>query len=264
MIFLSCITLVIAINLNNFISRKNIEYKTSFIVQIPGGDNQRQETDKVFGFLKSQDFITEVIEIRPGKIKELIEPWLGSGEVINSLPIPVILEARTKEDLEINYPELGSRLRLIAPSAEIGYNHEWMESLNGLTRSAQALGGLIIVLIGLITFAMIVLATRTGLKLHGNSINILNFIGATDEYVAHQFQANSAILALKGSVLGVMLSIPALLPLSLIAEQMEWVKFSLFNLGFVHILSFAVVIAITVVLAYYLSRQTVMSILATR
>jgi len=55
-------------------------------------------------------------------------------------------------------------------------------------------------------FTTVVFVTRTGLDVHRRVIDIVHLVGATDGYIAGQFQANALTLGLLGGIGGLALA----------------------------------------------------------
>jgi cell division transport system permease protein len=85
----------------------------------------------------------------------------------------------------------------------------------------SAIAGTVVLLIGIATTGTVVFATRAGLAVHMDAIETLHVIGATDDYIARQFQARSLSLALRGGMLGLMLAILTLASVAGLAGQFE-------------------------------------------
>ena len=59
-----------------------------------------------------------------------------------------------------------------------------------------------VLLVGGASVAAVVFAVRTGLAIHSPVVELLHIMGATDAYVARQFQTHVAGLALRGGLVG--------------------------------------------------------------
>ena len=64
----------------------------------------------------------------------------------------------------------------------------------------------IVDLIALAAGATVVFATRSGLAVHRELIELMHLIGSRDSYIARQFQNHAMSLALRGGVLGIALA----------------------------------------------------------
>jgi len=115
--------------------------------------------------------------------------------------------------------------------------------------------------VSVVVISIVILIARTSLKLHSDSVSILSFIGATDEYVAKQFQQNAMLITLKGTAIGIGAAFITLVPLGLMASSLEWVEFPLFTVSFFHIFMMLVMLGFTTFVAFVASRTTVIRML---
>jgi cell division transport system permease protein len=76
-------------------------------------------------------------------------------------------------------------------------------------------------LVGAVTAATVVYATRTGMAVHREVIEVMHMIGATDDYIARQFASRAFTLAFKGGVAGLILTVPALAAVVFGNERIE-------------------------------------------
>lgn len=137
----------------------------------------------------------------------LMEPWLGSGDLIGELPLPSLIDVRLKADGGVNVGGLSSVLSAAVPGATIDDHKKWLDRLILLAQSIKAIAAAIVLLVGAAAVATVIFITRTGLSLHHEVIQLLHVIGAQDEYVARQFESQALALCLKGGIAGLVLAV---------------------------------------------------------
>lgn len=143
--------------------------------------------------------------VRPLDRKELaalMEPWLGSGDLVSELPLPALIDVRLKPDSGVNVEGLSSVLAAAVPDATIDDHKKWLDRLLLLARSVTAVAAAIVLLVGGAAITTVIFITRTGLSLHHDVIELLHLMGAQDEYVAKQFESQALALCLKGGIIG--------------------------------------------------------------
>ena len=69
---------------------------------------------------------------------------------------------------------------------------------------------LIVVLTGFALVGAVIFSTRAGLGLQKDTITVLHFIGAKDDYIARQFAMRAAWLGVKGGIGGLAVALPTL------------------------------------------------------
>ena len=168
--------------------------------------------------------IEGVTEIRVvGKLEtiDLIEHWLGAGNVPADLPLPRLVDVDIAPGYGLDAGSLALRLQASLPGVTVDDAKLWLDRLADLGRSLEYLAIAVVVLIGLATVATVIFTTRMGISIHRNVIELLHLIGARDGYVAAQFQRQAMMLGLRGGVLGIALAVATLYGLRQVAGRVE-------------------------------------------
>lgn len=207
MVFLTGLMLSVSLSLNTAVHRWNSDYLNSFTVQIPQVDESATISgDEVMALLRDNEWAETVREISRDDMRALIEPWLGKGHGLESLPLPLLIEVKVREGREVDTAALQRRLATLVPGAEIDDYQLWMAKFSRLSAMVQWGAFILAVLIVVTTLGIVVLAAKTALKLHQQTVEVLYTIGAHDDYIAHQFQQNAMRLVLRGAVGGTALA----------------------------------------------------------
>ena len=154
-------------------------------------------------------------------VAELIEPWLGEDVLSLDLPIPRLIDVTLEPNQKIDLATLTHRLETAVPGAQIDDHKIWLQGVLRLARTAELIAILVVVLIAAAAGATVMFATRTGLAVQCDVIEILHLIGARDAYIARQFQGKAVSLALWGGLLGLFLTGLTVLGLWLLARDLE-------------------------------------------
>lgn len=236
MVFLAALALVCAMAMNKVVQRWDQGLSGSITVQIPPPAEtstaaaKEMAIDRIIDILLDTDgiIIAEVLE--PDEIAELLKPWLGTEAISQDLPLPmliaVVLDPRTSPDLG----RLARQLDEAVPGTLLDDHQSWLGELLGLARSIELLAALVLVLVGSCAIAMVIFATRMGLAIHGQIIELLHLIGAQDSYVAAEFQSHALKLALRGGVLGLMFALITLVAVGRLMSRVESALFPEFSL----------------------------------
>lgn len=139
----------------------------------------------------------------------LLEPWLGAGIPIESLPVPALIEVIEDED---GFAAEGLRLRLRAeaPGAVLDDHTRWRQPLVEAARGLRVLGLLSLLLIVGATGAMITLAAQAALAANRQVIQVLRLVGARDTYIAGAFMRRFTNRAALGATVGSMAGVIAI------------------------------------------------------
>lgn len=227
----------------------------------PDTATARSETDlrveEALALLRAQTFVARATPLEEPELVGLLEPWLGSPDLVRSLPLPRLIDVEVAEDARPDLADLGALLRERVPGASLDDHQVW---LSGIVRLAEGLSLLAMIVVGLVaaaTAATVVHATRLGLEVHREQIEVLHLIGAHDRYIAQQFAARMVGWTLEGGLIGLLVAIPTLMLVSWLAAGMEGGFLPPFTLAFWDWMALALVPAGAALLALVTARMTV-------
>lgn len=159
------------------------------------------QTAAVMEVLRTTPGVAEARVLTLQEQADLLEPWLGPGLPIESLPVPRLIELiETAQGVSTD----GLRLRLAAeaPGAVLDDHTRWRRPLVKAADRLRLLGWASILLIAGATAAMITLAANAALAANAQVIEVLRLIGARDSYIAGAFMRRFTRRAGLGSILG--------------------------------------------------------------
>lgn len=167
----------------------------------------RKETKKLAIGLKNNPMIKSLAVLSSAEIQELISPWIGDSLAINDIPLPglIAIELRNTDQKSLN--TLESDMLKISKYARLETHHEWLGDLINFTRTLKNLSLFITLIITGATITAITAGIRTRLAIHKKEVLLLHAMGATDHYIARQFQRHAMILSLKGGLIGTTLGL---------------------------------------------------------
>ena len=153
--------------------------------------------------LRKLDSIAEVKPVPDAKVRALLEPWLGTGVIDADVPVPALVDVRfgsvpTAETLT----RLQSTLRSVAPNIRVDSHSSWMAPFFDLMHALLWLAALVFLLLLVATSAVVILAVRSTLNTHRETIEIMHMMGGTDIQAARLFQRRVALDALLGGIVG--------------------------------------------------------------
>lgn len=194
---------------------------------IPAAGADAAATDARVGraikLLRATPGIASAASVPDAQIAALLEPWLGkdalSAEM--NLPVPRLIDVRLIAGGTIDSDALGARLAAEIPGAKLDDHGLWLDRLVALAKALEAIAFAVVGLIGLAAIATVVFATRTGLAIHHEMVELLHLIGAQDSYVARQFQGRAFWLGLEGGLIGTVLASVTLVLLGYLAGRIE-------------------------------------------
>ena len=153
--------------------------------------------------LRSVPGILEVTPVPDADVRDLLEPWLGSGIIDADIPVPALVDIRLNGVPDAKTLEnLRQMLRPVAPNSRIDSHSSWMAPFFQLMSALVWLAVAIFFLLLLATSAVVILAVRSALNTHRETIQIMHMMGGTDVQAARLFQRRVALDALLGGVVG--------------------------------------------------------------
>ena len=174
-------------------------------VQIIEADPARRSAQRA-AVAKALAGIADVVAVTPvpdADVRNLLEPWLGSGIIDADIPVPALVEIRFADvPTAAELTRLQIQLRPIAPQTRLDSHSNWMAPFFQLMTALVWLAVAVLLLLLVATSAVVVLAVRSTLNTHRGTIEIMHMMGGTDLQAARLFQRRVALDALLGGVVG--------------------------------------------------------------
>ncbi|WP_259781451.1 cell division protein FtsX [Aestuariispira ectoiniformans] len=236
-------------------------------IQVPPlPDDSKEETDArvqaALDVAKRTLGLGEVDVLPEEKMAALLEPWLGSSLDPSALPLPHLLTAEIEDESLLDLEDLRRRLDAAAPEAVVDDHQIWRERMVGLLRLLQLLAWTVVGLVGACAAIMVVFATRGGMATHRDVVEVLHLIGATDSYIAGQFQRHTLRAAIWGGGLGSLAAVGMIAVLLYMASALNQDGGAPALLGWTDWAVLALVPVSTAFIAVVTARVTVIRVLA--
>jgi cell division transport system permease protein len=153
--------------------------------------------------LRGRDGITEVKPIPDAEVRALLEPWLGGGVIDADIPVPALVDVTfDKKPDKAQLDKVRAVIRPLARATRIDSHAAWMAPYFRLMQALLWLAAGVIFLLLLATSATVILAVRSALNTHRETINIMHMLGGTDLQAARLFQRRVALDSLLGGLIG--------------------------------------------------------------
>jgi len=207
-VFLAGIALAGLMSLSGAVERWDKGLAGTLTVQIPAPEKGSANLTIAAAIkaLKSAPGVTSARALSEQETAVLLEPWLGNGAFARDLPLPRLIDVQVRSDAAPDIEGLSALVEAAAPGAVIDDHRKSLDRLIALARAGETLALVVVILVALAAIATVVFITRTGLAIHASGIELLHLIGATDSYVARQFQGQALELAFKGGGIGLSLA----------------------------------------------------------
>ncbi len=200
--FLSVLTLGIALSIGTGVSRWNSQWELFATVQVTDPAHT-DSTKKIIS--ENTDKIQTIHELDTAQMTELMAPWLSGGNVLkNYLPKMWEIQFNTKSDLASVGEQLSKHARVLTHATAL------KPSTNAGWKMILMSGFILILALGTIGVCISYIARNTAM-LHRRELEILNQIGASDNFIVRQMQIIVGKICLTASGIGFLVAAPILL-----------------------------------------------------
>jgi cell division transport system permease protein len=198
--------------------------------------------------------------------RKLLAPWLGDTFDLALLPVPRIIVVHMQARAENELAGLRQALSQTVPEADLDDHRIWAARIGMMANAVVgvAVGVFVLVIVAMAT--AIGFATRGAVAGNREIVEVLHFIGASDSFIAKQFQIHFQRLGLRGALVGAAAAIAFFLS----GSTLSWIWansvggaeigafFGSFALGLPGYLELGLVGAAVTVLTGFLSRAIVL------
>jgi cell division transport system permease protein len=194
----------------------------------------------------------------------LLEPWLGTGLDLTAIEIPRLVVVQLADPAEADIAKLERDLASVK-GASLDTHAAWRQQLNVMAGTVVLSGLLVLTLIVVATVLAIIFATRGTMSSNREIVDVLHFIGASNSFIAGEFQGRFLAIGFRGGILGGLAAILFFAATGFIvsgmipneASQQLGVLFGRFALGIDGMLGIAAVVPVIAALTAITSRMTV-------
>ena len=117
----------------------------------------------------------------------LLRPWLGSAQLPDDLPLPLLVELGLTGDNPRALDELSSAIEAAGIDAQIDDHQRWSREIRRAAFAVQLVGALGLTLLIAATGAAAGFATQSGMAARHIIIDVLRQVGASPAYISRLF-----------------------------------------------------------------------------
>jgi cell division transport system permease protein len=203
--------------------------------------------------------------------EKLLEPWLGAGLDLSQLPIPRLIIVRFRGQRSEDVAALRAALAPAVPQANLDDHRVWAARIGTMADAVVVVAAALFVLMILAMGTAIGFATRGAVAGNREIVEVLHLVGASDAFIAGEFQTHFRRLGFRGAIIGGLAAIAFFAVASLLSlwwahsaggEEIA-VMFGSFALGSYGYVTLALVCAAVTLLTGLLSREIVIRHLRT-
>lgn len=168
---------------------------------IEGVDIER-ELARAADLARDTPGIATVRVLTKAENERLLEPWLGAGISMDTLPIPRLIVLDTRRGAATDLAKLKADLARDLRGASLDDHRLWRQRLALMTNAVVGIGIIIMVLVLTATALSVVFATRGAMASNRDIVEVLHLVGADDAFIAREFQYRFMVLGLEGGAMG--------------------------------------------------------------
>lgn len=205
MIFLTVLAAAAGLAMTRAMGDVSEELSSRATVQIieANPEIRRGQAAAVADRLRALPLIEEVRLLPPEEIEALIEPWLGTQDLADEIPLPALIDLKlVRVATDAEYQSLRGDLQSIAPGARVEPSSGYIAPVISLVRSFQWIAFGLVALLALATASAVIISARSALNTHTETIAVVHLLGGTDEQISRLFQRRIALDALLGGLIG--------------------------------------------------------------
>lgn len=203
MTFLSCVTLgaVVLVQKSAIAWSSDVGREVTIQIRPIEGEVMESNLRTAISVAEAVPGVTSAEPISVEDSQELLEPWLGTGLDLSALSIPRLIVVQLTDPREADLEQLTHNLEAIN-GATLDTHAAWRHQLNTMAGTVVVSGVLILALILTATILAIVFATRGTMSSNRTIVDVLHFIGASNRFIAGEFQGQFLRIGLRGGFFG--------------------------------------------------------------
>ena len=182
--------------------RSSVATEITIQVRPVTGRNVDQDVARAAALARATEGVESVRAYSREESERLLEPWLGSGLAFDELPIPRLVVVKLQEGRTADLAGLRKALSDQVRNAVLDDHRVWTQRLAAMAQSIVLLALGVLVLVLTATALTVAFATRGAMAGNRDIIEVLHFVGASDGYIADEFQRHFLRLGLEGGVIG--------------------------------------------------------------
>jgi cell division transport system permease protein len=182
--------------------RADVGREVTVQVRPVAGRDIEADVRRTIEIVRAAPGIADVRAFTKEESAKLVEPWLGSGLALDDLPIPRMIVVKLLSGTPPDFTSLRAALAAQVPSASLDDHRRWIDRMRTMAGTAVVAGIAILALVLAATVLSVTFATRGAMAANRPIVEVLHYVGATDKFVASQFQRHFLILGFKGGAIG--------------------------------------------------------------
>ena len=251
--FLSVLAFGIALSISTGVNRWNNQWDKFATVQITNADNA-PAVQKIF--TDNQDKIESIKEISKTDMERMMAPWVSSGAKLNNY-LPQMFEIKIKNSAYMAKikEQISNKAKFLTHSSALQTSISAGWKLVSITMFVFVL---MLVSIGVCVSCI----SRNIAMLHKHELEILNQVGATDNFVAKQMQIIVAKISSVASLIGFFVALPIIGMILSTAHSARVGLLATLTLSGADVIALCALPIVIVIFSVYITKKTTLKILS--
>ena len=208
-----------ALALGNMAESTSASIEGGVTVQVlePDESERSRQVELLLPALQGLAGVVSVRRVPQEELDALVEPWLGEEAVEGgNVPIPAMVDIRLRgEPSSAAIDRIEKVIAPLAPDARVDAQASWLGPVFDAVESLRWMALALIVMLAAATSAAVLLAARTAINAHRDTIEVVHMLGGTDGQIARVFQRSIALDAAGGGAIGLAVALLTILALGL-------------------------------------------------
>lgn len=158
--------------------------------------------ETVLALLRQTGGVAEVRTVPAAETEKLLEPWLGPTARFADLPVPKLIDIRTRPDGKVDLAGLRQHLASVVPQAQLDDHAGSVAAMRRAGRRIEIVLAAAIVAAAAAAAAGAALAGRAALVADGRLVELLHRLGADDRAILGPIARRALQHGLTGGALG--------------------------------------------------------------
>ena len=190
--------------------RSDIGREVTIEVRPMDGTTPAAEVQKAVALAQEFPGVSGARALSDTETQRLLEPWLGAGVDLGSLPVPRLIVVSLDDPAAFDVKALAAAVGKEIRGGSVDDHALWVDRLSAMASSMvfAGIGLMTLMLVALIL--SVVFATRAAMAGNRDVIEVLHFCGAEDRFIASQFQRRFLLFGIEGGAIGGALALVAM------------------------------------------------------
>ena len=251
--FLSVLAFGIALSIGTGVSHWNNQWDKYATVQITNADNA-PVVQKIF--TDNKDKMESVKEISKAEKERMMAPWVSSGAKLNNY-LPQMFEIKMK-----NSADMAKIKEQIAPKAKFLTHSSALKTTISAGWKLVSITMFVFILMLVSIGVCVSCISRNIAMLHKHELEILNQVGATDNFVARQMQIIVAKISAIACSIGFVVALPIIGMILSTAHSARIGLLATLSLSAGDMLALCALPIVIVIFSVYITKKTTLKILS--